>query len=194
MAKNYLDSVTAAFKEVHAWKAATLIVGAIAVILAYQLANQSRRQPVALLPYAVATDMGRVSVTTNGELRGTSSEYMANLASADISLLLTFTPENVLTSTRRFLNRLTISAYQAQEQKLLAAAADNKDRAVTQSFFPTKLAVSPDRTQVEVTGKLVTSLGGKDAGSTAVTYVVTYDAASAGYPQVHSVTIKNGKK
>lgn len=189
----YLDSVSAAFSEAKAWRAATFIVGAVALVLAFQLVNQARKRPVLLVPYHSASDMGKVEVTTSGELRGTSSEYIANLAIADLSLILVFTPDNAVTMTKRFLNRVTEDLYRQEESRLLAQAADNKSRGVTQSYFPTKVSVSTDRERAEVTGKLVTSIGGKETQSVTITYVLTYDA-SPGYPHVSSITQKNASK
>jgi hypothetical protein len=193
MSKNYLDSVSAAFSEAKAWKMTTFVLGVVAVILSFQLVNQARNRPVVLVPYHAASDMGRVEVTTSGELRGTSSEYVANLAMADLGHILTFNPDSAITSTKRFLNRTTEQLYQSQEQVLLARAADNKQRGVTQSFFPGKVSVSTDRTKAEVTGRLVTSVGGKETQSITITYVLTYDA-SKGYPHVASITQKNASK
>lgn len=189
MSKTYLDSVSAAFSEAKAWKMTTVILGIVAVILSFQLVNQARNRPVVLVPYQTASDMGRVEVTTSGELRGTSSEYIANLAMADLNSVLTFNPDTAITATKRFLNRTTDQLYQSQETTLLARAAENKQRGVTQSFFPGKVSVSTDRTMAEITGRLVTSIGGKETQSITITYVLTYDA-SKGYPHVSSITQK----
>lgn len=183
---SYLDSVHNAFSEARAWKVATLFLGVVSVLLAHALVSQARNQPVALVPYDAATTMGRVNVTTSGELKGTSSEYMANLAIADLGLILNFTPENVLTTTKRFLNRVTDGLYREQENRLIAAAEDNKLRGVTQSFFPSDVRVSTDRVKVEVDGLLLASMAGKETLRTKVTYVLTYESFK-GIPHVSDI-------
>lgn len=185
----YLESVANAFKEAKAWRAATLFLGGVSLLLAYQLVSLARNQAVVLVPYSVATDNARLQVTTNGEIQGTSNEYMANLALADLGLILNFTPENVLTTHKRFLNRLTDSTYKEQESPLLAKAADYKTREVTQSFFPTNVRVSKDRTRVEVDGLLLASLKGTPTLRTTLTYIITYEVFK-GYAHVSSVTQK----
>lgn len=189
---NYLESVATAFSEAKAWRAATFVLGLVSIILAYQLVSQVRNRPVVLVPYSAATDAGRMEVVTSGEIRGTSNEYMANIAMADAALILNFTPENVLTTYKRFLNRVTDSVYREKESPLLAQAMDYKQRAVTQSFFPTSVRVTTDRRKVEIDGVLLASIAGKDSLRTNITYVVSYEVFK-GYPHVSDIRQKTAK-
>lgn len=171
---NFLSSVNRAFSEVRAWKTVTLILGVVSVLLAWQLVRTVANQPVVLVPHNMATDTGKVSVSTNGEIRGTSAEYLANVALADLSLITNFTPDNVLTTYKRFLNRLTDPVFASQESKLLAQAADYKQRGVTQSFFPSGVKTTPDGKLMEVKGTLVQSIAGKETNRTPITYAISY--------------------
>jgi len=172
--ENFLSSVNRAFSEVRAWKTATLILGVVSVLLAWQLVRTVANQPVVLVPFNMATDNERMSVATNGEIRGTNAEYLANIALSDIALITDFTPDNVLTTYKRFLNRLTDPVFASQENKLLAQAADYKQRGVTQSFFPVGVKTTPDGKLMEVTGTLVQSIAGKETTRSTLTYAISY--------------------
>lgn len=186
---NFLSSINRAFSEVRAWKTATLILGVVSVLLAWQLVRAVANQPVVLVPHNMATDSGRVSVATNGEIRGTSAEYLANIALSDLALITNFTPDNVLTTYKRFLNRLTDPVFASQESKLLAQAADYKQRGVTQSFFPQGVKTTPNGKEMEVSGTLVQSIAGKETNRTKITYSVSYEVFQ-GYLHVSALRQK----
>lgn len=171
----FLSSVNRAFSEVRAWKTATFVLAAVCCFIAWQLTRVVVNQPMVLVPYDMATAKGNVSVQVNGEIRGTSSEYLANVALSDLALITNFTPDNVLTTYRRFLNRLTEPLYQKQESKLLAQAAEYKSRGVTQSFFPVDVKTTADGKQMVVRGTLVQAIGGKETNRTQMAYVVSYE-------------------
>ncbi|MNR71644.1 TraE protein [compost metagenome] len=171
---NYLDVIANAFKTAQAWRTASMFLGAIALMLAAALIYQQRNTPVVLVPYDLASSGKQMTVTTNGEIRGTSYEYMANTALSDASLILNFIPDNVVTQTTRFLNRLTDDLYGQQREPLLAQADDFKRRGVTQSFYPADIRVSPDGKRVEIDGTQLRWVGGKETLRTKLTYVITY--------------------
>ncbi|KWT98327.1 MULTISPECIES: TraE/TraK family type IV conjugative transfer system protein [unclassified Variovorax] len=171
---NYLDSVANAFKTAQAWKSATYTLGVAVIFLVSALIYQQRNTPVVLVPHDLAASGTRVTVTTNGEIRGTSSEYMANAAMSDASLILNFIPDNVVTQTTRFLNRLTEDLYGEQREPLLAQAEDFKRRGVTQSFYPSEVKVSPDGKRVQIDGTQLRWVGGKETLRAKLTYVITY--------------------
>lgn len=174
MSAPYIDLSSNAFKAIKAWKFATMTLAATTGLLAFALIYQGRNQPVVLIPHDLAVSKGRMEVPLNGELRGTSFEYMANAALSDLSLILNFTPDNVITQHQRFMNRLTEDLYGKQREELLAQAQIFKSRAVTQSFYPQDVKVSPDFKKVEVTGTQLRWVGGKESVRSTVTYIVSY--------------------
>lgn len=189
----YLDSIANAFKTAQAWKTAALFLGAAVVMLVVALIHQQRNTPVVLVPYDLAAGGKQVTVTTNGEIRGTSFEYMANTAMADAGLILNFVPDNVVTSTTRFLNRLTHDLYGQQRETLLAQAEDFKRRSVTQSFYPAEVKVSTDGTVVELSGTQIRWVGGKETLRTKLTYIITYKVYK-GYLHVADLRQKTDAK
>lgn len=171
---NYLDTLSNAFNAVKAWRFATFSLAAVLLVLVYALIYQARNTPVLVIPHDFASANGRMQVAVNGEIRGTSAEYMANLALSDLSLILNFTPDNVITQHQRFLNRVTEDLYGTQREALLAQADEYKRRAMTQSFFPEDVKVSQKSDKVEVSGTQIRWMGGKEVLRNRVTYVVTY--------------------
>lgn len=170
----YLDLVANAFKTAQAWRLSTLVLASVVVLQACFLVSIARNTPVTLVPYDLASGSERVKVSVNGELRGTSSEYMANIGLSDLTLILNFTPDNVISQHQRFLNRVTEDLYGNQSSKLLSEAETFKRRGITQSFSPTSIKVSPDSSSVEITGTQLQWTGGKESVRTTSTYVLTY--------------------
>lgn len=171
---NYLDVVANAFSAAKAWRTATFVLAAVVAFLAYSLVSQQRNTPVVLVPFELATSGRNMQVTTSGELRGTSSEYMANMGLSDLGLILNFTPDNVISQHMRFLNRLTEQLYGQQRENLLAQADDYRRRSMTQSFYPRDVKVSTDSTKVSITGTQIRWIGGKESARSTVTYELTY--------------------
>lgn len=174
MTEKFIDLSSNAFKAVQAWKFATFSLAIVVSVLSASMVYQSRNLPVVLVPHDLASSDKKMSVPLNGQLRGTSHEYLANAALSDLSLILNFTPDNVLHQHQRFMNRLTESLYGQQRENLLAQAEEFRRRAVTQSFYPQDVKVSSDFTKVEVTGTQLRWVGGKESVRSAVTYYVTY--------------------
>ncbi len=170
----YLEVVANAFKTAQAWRMATFVLSGVVAVLAFSLVSQARNTPVVLVPYDLAANGKNMTVTTNGEIRGTSVEYMANIGLADLALILNFTPDNVLSQTQRFLNRTTESLYGAQRETLLAQAAEFKSRNVSQSFYPADVKLSADGSRVEIVGTQIRWMGGKDTFRQKVTYILSY--------------------
>jgi type IV conjugative transfer system protein TraE len=188
--KQYLDVIANAFQAKQAWKTACLVLAGVVAFLTFSLVYQSRNTPVVLVPFELATAGKRMEVAVNGEIKGTSSEYMANVALGDLGLILNFTPDNVLSQNARFMNRLTESLYGQQRESLIVSAEDNKRRSVTQSFFVSNVSVRADGKQVEVTGVQLRWLGGKETLRNSVTYVLSY-SVSKGYPHVSDLRKKD---
>ncbi len=170
----YLDVVANAFSAMQAWRTAAFLMAGVIAFLVYSLIYQARNTPVVLVPYDLATSGKQVKVAQNGEIKGTSFEYMANTGLSDLSLILNFTPENVISQHQRFLNRVTEDLYGDQREALMVQADEYKRRALTQSFFPEGVKVSSDSTKVEVSGTQIRWLGGKETLRQRVIYVLTY--------------------
>lgn len=191
----YLDLSANAFKAIQAWKFATFALALVTGFLSFALVYQARNLPVVLIPHDLATTDKSMQVPLNGQLRGTSHEYMSNAALSDLSLILNFTPDNVKTQYLRFMNRLTESTYGVQREILLAQAEEFRSRAVSQSFYPGEVKVSSDFKRVEVTGTQLRWVGGKESVRSTVTYYVTYSMFK-GYLHVSDLrqkTDNNGK-
>lgn len=172
--QNYLEVVANAFKTAQAWRSASFLLAALVVVLLYANVSQSRSTSTVLVPYEVALAGQPMKVNTSGEIRGTNHEYIANVAMADLGLILNFTPDNVITQHQRFLNRLTEHLHGEQRENLLAQAEDYKRRSVTQAFFPLEVRVMGDGSRAEVTGTQIRYLGGKETLRNRVTYVISY--------------------
>ncbi len=170
----YLEVVANAFKTAQAWRMATFVLSGVVAVLAFSLVSQARNTPVVLVPYDLAANGKNMTVTTNGEIRGTSVEYMANIGLADLALILNFTPDNVISQTQRFLNRTTEALYGNQREALLAQAAEFKSRNISQSFYPADVKLSADGSRVEIVGTQIRWMGGKETLRSKVTYILSY--------------------
>lgn len=179
----YLDVIANAFSAVKAWRAAAFTLAAVVAFLAWALMYQARNNPVVLVPFELATAGKNMKVAVNGELRGTNQEYMANTAMSDLTLILNFTPDNVVSQHQRFLNRVTEDLFATQRDNLLGQADEYKRRVMTQSFYPDSVKVSTDSTRVEISGTQIRWMSGKETLRSRVTYVLTYKI-SQGYLHV----------
>lgn len=171
---DYLQVVANAFQAKNAWRAACFAVSAVALVLAYALTQSVRNTPIALITHEMASTTGRMTVTTAGELRGTSNEYLANVAMADLGLILNFTPDNVVTQHKRFLNRVTESLYSSSGTQLLAQADLLKSDGITQSFHPSDVDVSSKGDKVFVKGTQIRYRGTNELQRATLEYVITY--------------------
>lgn len=189
----YLDVVANAFSTAKAWRMSAMVLAGVVAFLAYALVYQARNTPVILIPHDLATAGKTMQVATNGEIRGTSFEYMANTGLSDLTLILNFTPDSVLTQHQRFLNRVTEDLYGQQRENLLAQAEEFKRRSMTQSFYPDNVKVSNDSTKVEISGTQIRWMGGKETLRTSVTYVLTYSVFK-GYLHVADLRQKSEVK
>ncbi len=184
---SYLDTIANAFNEAKAWRMATMALGAAVVFLTGALIFTSQNAPTVLVPFDFAANGARMKVTTNGEIRGTSQEYLVNLALSDLSLITNFTPDTVVVQYERFLNRTTESLYANQGAALRDEAKQLKADATTQSFFPNEQTkVSPDGTSVEVAGTLIRWISDREVVRQPATYVITYTVFK-GYFHVKNV-------
>lgn len=173
--QTYFDTIANAFSEAKAWRLASMALGASVVFLTGALIFTTQNAPTVLVPFDFATNNMRVKVTTNGEIRGTSNEYLVNLALSDISLISNFTPDTVQTQYERFLNRTTESLFANQGATLRAEAKSLKLDVTTQAFFPNeRTKVAEDGTKVEVSGTLIRWIADREILRQSVTYVVTY--------------------
>lgn len=173
--QTYLDSIANAFNEAKAWRMATMALGAAVVFLTGALVFTAQNVPTVLVPHDFAANNARVKVTTNGEIRGTSQEYLANLALSDVSLVMNFTPETVVTQYERFLNRTSESLYGSQSLALREEAKGLKKDGVTQAFFPDeRTKVSIDGNAVEVSGTIIRWMADREVLRQSARYRITY--------------------
>lgn len=193
--QTYLDTIANAFNEAKAWRMATLALGAAVVFLTGALVFTSQNVPTVLVPHDFAANNARVKVTTNGEIRGTSQEYLVNLALSDISLITNFTPDTVLAQYERFLNRTTEGLYASQAAALRDEAKNLRKDSTTQAFFPNeRTRVSTDGTKVEVHGTLIRWLSDREIVRQPMAYVVTYSVFK-GYFHIKDVrTVESAKE
>lgn len=188
--KTYLDIIANAFNEAKAWRMAALSLGAAVVFLTGALIFTTQNVPTVLVPHDFAANGARMKVTTNGEIRGTSQEYLVNLAVSDLGLITNFTPDTVVAQYERFLNRTTDSLYGSQAAALRDEAKSLKKESTTQAFFPSaQTRASADGTKVEVSGTLIRWLSDREVIRTSVTYVITY-SVFRGYFHVKDVRTK----
>jgi hypothetical protein len=169
----YIDSIANAFSEARAWRATTLLLGALVVALVALNIYQSANKPTVLVPYEFAANKTPVTVETTGEIAGTSEEYLTNLALADLALVMNFTPDTVRTAHLRFLNRLTPDLSATQRAELASQAERYRTESRSQSFYPSDTRLVA-KNKVEVTGTVVQWTGDKEVLRAKTTYVVTY--------------------
>jgi hypothetical protein len=190
----YLDTIANSINETKAWRLASLVLGASVVFLTGALIFTAQNIPTILVPHDFAVNNERVKVTTNGEIRGTSGEYLVNLALSDISLITNFTPETVQTQYARFLNRTTDSLFANQGATLRAEATSLRKEATTQAFFPNeRTRASTEGNKVEVSGTLIRWLSDREIVRQSETYVITYSVFK-GYFHVSDIRTLNAAK
>lgn len=183
----YLDTIANLFQEARAWRMASLLLGATTAFLACALIYQAQNMPTVLVPFDFATSKGNVTVNTNGSLRGTSNEYLVNLALSDLSLITNFTPDTVVVQYERFLNRLTESLFGSQRDALREEAQSLRKDGATQAFFPNeRTKVAADQSVVIVSGTLVRWKGDREIVRQPATYHISYSVFK-GYFRVKSI-------
>lgn len=185
----YTDAVANAFSEAKAWRAACLVVGLVAGVLAIALAIQSNSAPITLVPANFAASKGKVTIDPREGFGTVSPDYLAQLALGDLGLILNWTPQTVKIQYSRFLNRMTPDLYAEQNVKLLTQASTFESNSTTQSFYPEKTQVSVDGNTVVAKGTLVRWTGEKESIRVNAVYTITY-AKSEGYAHVASLKIQ----
>jgi type IV conjugative transfer system protein TraE len=185
----YTDAVANAFSEAKAWRAACLVVGLVAGVLAIALAIQSNSTPVTLVPANFAASTGKVTINPKKGFGSVSPDYVSQMALGDLGLVLNWTPQTVRIQYQRFLNRMTPELYAEQNIKLLTQAGEFESNSTTQSFYPDVTKVSVDGNTVVANGTLVRWTGEKESIRVKATYTITY-AKSEGYAHVASLKIQ----
>jgi len=184
--RKFIDSLSNAFSEVRAWKFTTFAAVGLAAVLAFALGVSASDKPVVLVPMGFAESHGRVTVAPSS---GRSSPgYMSQLALGDLSLALDWQPDDVVTQYRRFLNRLTNAEYASENISLMSEAHRDQAHDISQSFFPNRVFVNPQKLTVKVSGVLSRWEGGKQVMHSPVEYTVGY-SNEGGYPHVASLKI-----
>ena len=170
----YLDVIANAFDEKKAWRSVSMVLSVLVVGLTGLNIYQTQNKPTVLVPYELATIKGNVNVQTNGGVAGTDAQYLSTLALGDLGLVLTFSPENAVVQSQRFLNRLTPDLYAAQQVEIQAQAADFATQRISQTFYPKETKVDVNKGITLVRGSLRRWVGDKEAFNTDITYRVTY--------------------
>lgn len=173
MSEKYADAVSNAFNTAQAWKYASFLLGAVSLVLAFFLIEASRNTPVVLIPYGAATSTSKLVVSGN-QPGATSPEYYSEIAMADLSMILDVTPNDITQQYQRFLTRLTPDLYGRQNASLMGQATNLQNQGITQSFYPLRISVDPQKEQVTVSGEQVQYLGGSETSRSNISYVVTY--------------------
>jgi hypothetical protein len=183
MAK-FLDALRNANLAAQGWRWAAFATTGMMAVLSVGMVWVATHQPVILVPAEIASAAGPVKVAPGN--RPQDAEYLGIVASNDIALALTWTPDSVGTQFSRFLNRMTPSLYAAQNVKLIEQAAAAKDSALTQAFFPEKISVAGEN-KVRVTGILARWEGEKQTYRASVSYLLVYQSYN-GFLHVDAIT------
>lgn len=173
MKARYTDILVNAFSEVRAWKVTTLCVTGLCTMLAFALIWQAQNTPTILVPAGFSETVGKISVHPK-DFQGTSPDYLAQTALGDLSLILTWHPDNVLMQYQRFLNRTTSALYADQNVTLLAEAEKHRQTGATQSFYPEELQVDLKAARVVVDGFIVRWEGNKEVLRRKSRFTVNY--------------------
>ncbi|MGC8519383.1 MAG: TraE/TraK family type IV conjugative transfer system protein [Steroidobacteraceae bacterium] len=182
----FLSSLSNAFSEARAWKLTTFIVSGFAAVLAIALVWSAADRPVVLVPVGFAESHGRVTVAPS--TGRASPGYLSQIALGDLSLVLDWEPDDVVTQYRRFLNRLTDSEYAAESVTLMSQAHHDQTEDISQSFYPTRVFVNVGKTSVKVYGVLSRWDGNKRVLHSPIEYEVRY-SNEGGYLHVASIKI-----
>lgn len=186
----FVDPVANSQRAVKAWKTTSLVLAGLCAFLVYSIVDLAKNTPTALVPYGFATSTETAKVAAGSDLSGTSSDYVATLAIADLNLILNFTPDDVDVQVNRFLKRLTPELRGTQEGTLYTMASDAKATGLSQAYYPLETKISKDKTTVEVTGTQIGYSGGKEVSHNVVHYIIKYKTYK-GYFHVADLRPKN---
>lgn len=188
MRKSYIDAVLNSISEAKAWRASTIVLGALCTVLAIGHIYRSANQTVVLIPNNLATETGRFVI--NGSKPFESSvEYIQQIALSDASLAMNWTPDTIAIQYQRLLNRMTESLYRAENVRLTQQAMENKQNAVTQSFYPSNVYVNPETKSVDIKGLLIRYSGDKETVRLESKLTITYETYR-GYLHVSALKLQ----
>jgi type IV conjugative transfer system protein TraE len=170
----YTDIIANAFSEVRAWKLTTIALACLCAVMAFALIYQTRSTPVILVPYGMATETGKLTVSPAGNFAGTTPQYLSQVALGDLALILNWQPDNVALQYQRFLNRTTSELFARENVRLLEEAKDHQNSSTSQSFYPERVEVDLKNGKVVVNGYLIRWSGEKEVIRTRTVFTVTY--------------------
>jgi len=185
---SHLDSIGNANASAMSWRTSFFTMTGFAVVLSVLLGVLWFNQQVVLVPHELATLKGPVKVSGTGRIEKSDPEYMTAMALSDLSLILNWTPETVITQYQRFLNRATSELYARENINLMQEAEKNRSNATTQAFFPETTTVDLAAGRVIVKGTLVRWVGDKESMRVTAQYQVTY-RVNRGYLHVSKLEL-----
>lgn len=153
-----------------AWFVAAIIMAAVNVFLAMQLAAVSGRVTTVLVPYDVATAHGEVRVDAN---HARDAAYLTMLATSDLGNLTNWQGATVKNQIARFLARMTPAYRSAEEHQLVDQAKRNANGDVAQTFFVSSTSVQG--TTVRLRGTLERWKKGQPQSSDDVKWTIHYE-------------------
>lgn len=184
--KRYSDGLGVERAKAGVWRLAFFSVLILVMGLAITLIYQQVHRPTILIPHQVASATGPMKVEPG---TGDSADYLANLAVADLELLLNWDMTNIEQRYSRFLNRSSKALRQKSEVKLFTEAKEHKKNGENQVFYPNKVRLVGSNV-VEIYGLLVTFVGEKSVVRNDITYLVAYEEGWGSMFYVDAVTVK----
>lgn len=195
MKKTYMDVVANAFGELKAWRTATFIFAALCAFLGFSLVKQAANAPTYLVPYELATTAKKPGEPLNKGLAikvqpgSFSADYLQLVATADLNLVLNWTPKTIEAQYGRFFSRMTPELYKTQNIQLMEEMQKFASGSTTQSFYPGSVRLHEQTLALEVSGVLVRWVGEKEVFRQNVTYTISYKE-SGGMLYVDNLAIK----
>jgi len=167
------NSVTAnLIKNRDSWKTSAFIMTGIVVFCLWALFFQKTNEAAYIISYEHVVSEGKLKVTP---AEGTAQEYLALLASADISSLLNWKPKTVLNQYSRFLNRTSPEFYAQNHVRLINEANDHSDHNRSQTFYVDPMSITVRKgNKVLFTGELNLWEGDVKVFSRTQTFQLTY--------------------
>lgn len=185
---SHLDSIGNANASALSWRASFFTMTGFAAALALVIGVMWFNQQVVLIPHELATLKGPVKVSGTGRIEKSDPEYVTAMAISDLSLILNWTPETVITQYQRFLNRATSELYARENINLMQEAEKNRSNATTQAFFPDSTTVDLANSRVVVKGSLIRWVGDKESMRLTAQYTVGY-RVNRGYLHVSKLEL-----
>lgn len=186
MKLKFMEALNNAALTANGWRWTAYLTSALAGVMTIAMVWVSTHQTTILLPYNLAAMQGPVKVSAAGTVQ--AAEYLGTIATSDLGLALTWTPDTVKTQYARLLNRMTPALYATQNVKLIGEADLAVKQSLTQAYFIDHVSAIGDNA-VQVTGTLARWEGEKPTYRAEIAYLIKYESHN-GYLHVDSITAK----